>query len=673
MAMKKKHTKIDKKDDFRAVLTDTAPSDVPIIFSNDGLYINHHKSNTLNKSTFNIIKSLYTNIISPIDNKKISPADAAALQTKQSAPLKYKIIKHENSLRTLSLIHPRSQKNQSDFYKEYSSVITYLCSQSPLSIRAPAKVGGTFYTNDIDTPNKYKEINIDTLESELHRKHASSYFSYRGYNRLYKLYNSPRYLALEQKFSSMWTLDIANCFQSIYTHTISWAVKNKEFIKNNLIYTNQFCQKFDTLIQRSNNNETNGIPVGSEVSRIFSEIILQDTDIKIIGKLTEIGFKHESDYEILRYVDDYIVFSHSHDDSETIATIITDTINTYNLNTNESKQIKYNRPFCTDKSKAIAGVKALLDDFENTLIKKIRTKEKHHSFPNSIYNKEKFIQSFINRVKSLINDHKKGYSEISAYVVSMLCKRVDDLIKGDQYNTPSSPEKDLIFRDSILIILRLIFFFYSVNPTVTSSNKISKTLIIADRFIKTNKKSHVEFFRTEIMTHVNLLKFHRQKNDTRNGYISLERLNILLATSEFGKNHLMNNDIFTYLDENEKNITYFDIVSLIYYFKDYEQYSKSRETLFRIAIKRLQTKPNLQQDSEQAHIFLDLVCCPYLAVDRRQDLLTQYLAIYEPTESFPANILASFIVELETTFWFVKWKNLNLIRLLERKELKPIY
>lgn len=670
---KSKKNKIDKKDYFRAILTDTAPSDVPIIFSNDGLYINHHKSALEKIKKFSIIKSLYIKIVSPIDNEKADITDRARDQAKQSYPLKYKIIKNENSLRTLSLIHPRSQKNHCEFYKEYSSVIIFLCAQSPFSIRAPAKVGGTFYTDDADGLKKYKEINIDTLESELKRKHASSYFAYKGYNRLYKLYNSPRYLTLEQKFSSMWMLDIANCFQSIYTHTISWAVKNKEFVKENLSYTSQFCQRFDTMIQRSNNNETNGVPVGSEVSRIFSEIILQDADIKIMHDLRKLGLKHDADYEILRYVDDYIIFTHSNDTSEVIANTITDTISTYNLNTNESKQIKYNRPFCTDKSKAIAGVKSLLHEFENTLIKKRKIKDKYYSFPNNIYRPEKFIQNFINKIKSLINDNKKGYSEISAYVVSMLCRRVDDLVIGNKYDGPYTPEKDLTFRESVLIIFRLVFFFYSVNPTVTSSNKISKTLIVTDQFIKTNKAASLEFFRTEIMSHVNLLKFHRQKHDTRNGYISLERLNILLATSEFGSNHLMDPSIFSYLDENEINVTYFDIVSLLYYFKDHAIYAKARESLFTIAISRINSKQNLQQDSEQAHIFLDLVCCPYLEPNRRQELLQNYLLTYEPTEIFTPDMIISFVVELEASFWFIKWKNLNLIRLLERKELKPIY
>lgn len=665
--MNKRRIKVDKKDHFRAVLTDTAPSDVPIIFSNDGLYINHHKTKANKSNKFNIIASLYKNIISPIDN------NATQDQNKQSYPLKYKIIKSEDSLRVLSLIHPRAQKNYCEFYSEYNSVITSICSQSPFSIRAPVKVCGSFYSSDLDPHNKYKEINIDTLEVELHRKHASSYFAYSGYNRNYKFYNSYRYLSLEQKYASMWTLDIANCFHSIYTHTISWAIKNKEFIKDNIDKKNQFCQKFDTLIQRSNNNETNGIPIGSEVSRVFAEIILQDIDMKIINLLNKYGLQHKIDYEIIRYVDDYSVFSHSNEKSEIIANAISDTLNDYNLNTNESKQRKYNRPFFTAKTKSIISVKSFLDELENTLIKKSTFNGRNHSLPKKIHNPDKFIHSFINKVKLIIFSDSKGYSEVSGYIISFLCRRSADIIISQGNNKNLDHADSLILRDTTLVILRIAFFFYSMNPTAPSSNTLAKTLVITDKFFFTNLPYHLEFYRTEIMANVKNLKFHRQKNETRNGFISLERLNILLATSEFGDNHLLQPIHFAYLEEENLDITYFDIVCLIYYFKTNEAYASARKKLLSIALNKFSEDFNLQQDSEQAHIFLDLTCCPYISIETRMELIKKYLNAYETNLQFSGDCIANLVTELETSFWFVKWKNLDLVKLLERKELKSAY
>ena len=175
------------------------------------------------------------------------------------------------------------------------------------------------------------------------------------------------------------------------------------------------------------------------------------------------------------------------------------------------------------------------------------------------------------------------------------------------------------------------------------------------------------------MTHVNVLKFHREKNDERNGYISLERLNIILATSEFGDKYLISPSNFSYLEKDEINITYFDIVSLLYYFKSHKEYDTARCCLIKIAKQRLTLNFNLHQDSESAHTFLDLVCCPYLDSDTRGDLLSIYLTIYEKKLAINPGLLETALTELSNSFWFVKWKNLDLIKLLERKELKSIY
>ena len=78
-------------------------------------------------------------------------------------------------------------------------------------------------------------------------------------------------------------------------------------------------------MQRSNNNETNGIPIGSEVSRIFAEIIFQQIDFNVIQILSE---KHSHrfgcDYHFVRYVDDYVVFSNTTDVMDVVSYIISD-------------------------------------------------------------------------------------------------------------------------------------------------------------------------------------------------------------------------------------------------------------------------------------------------------------------------------------------------------------
>src|SRR3546814_15117433 len=91
---------------------------------------------------------------------------------------------------------------------------------------------------------------------------------------------------------------------NVYSHTITWAVKDKLLAKE-FKSAYSFEAQFDKLMQRANYNETNGIVVGPEFSRVFAEIILQRVDQKVIANLAVNGLVFNRDYEIRSYVDDF--------------------------------------------------------------------------------------------------------------------------------------------------------------------------------------------------------------------------------------------------------------------------------------------------------------------------------------------------------------------------------
>ncbi len=71
-----KSIKLDKKDYSRALLTDTYPADVPIIFSNDGLYINGHIVRKLvSDSKTKVVSDIYITLINPELNNSLNVAD----------------------------------------------------------------------------------------------------------------------------------------------------------------------------------------------------------------------------------------------------------------------------------------------------------------------------------------------------------------------------------------------------------------------------------------------------------------------------------------------------------------------------------------------------------------------------------------------------------------------
>src|SRR5690606_30212828 len=113
-----------------------------------------------------------------------------------------------------------------------------------------------------------------------------------------------------KKYNFLYKFDVSKCFNSIYTHSISWAILGKKFSKEIIGKEKEtFGSKFDTLLMDLNYNETNGIIIGPEFSRIFAEIILQSIDLTVLHRIEQQhNLKYKRDYEVFRYVDDYFVF-----------------------------------------------------------------------------------------------------------------------------------------------------------------------------------------------------------------------------------------------------------------------------------------------------------------------------------------------------------------------------
>lgn len=125
-------------------------------------------------------------------------------------------------------------------------------------------------------------------------------------------WNEVEQLSLEQalEYSFLFSTDISDCYGSIYTHSISWALHGKstakQAIKNPSI--NLEGDEIDTLIRQMTNNQTNGIPQGSVLMDFIAEIVLGYADLLLTEKL---NYNSIEDYKIIRYRDDYRIFVHN--------------------------------------------------------------------------------------------------------------------------------------------------------------------------------------------------------------------------------------------------------------------------------------------------------------------------------------------------------------------------
>lgn len=679
--------KLDKKDFLRPLLTDTYPADVPIIFCNDGLYIisNLARSNS-NDVKAMVLSHIYKTVVNPELRFDLNESDRSKLQMQQTTPFKYKIIKNEFSLRTLSLVHPKAQMNYANIYKDYSDLIISLCERSVYSIRSPNKVCNSFYIKSEDQILRSdfdleQSIEIETIEGEIFKKHSSSYFSYRGYTRIHKLYSSPFFKDLESKFPAMYHLDVANCFDSIYTHTISWAAKSKKYIKNGYVdWSNQFAQKLDRVMQRSNSNETNGIPIGSEFSRVFSEIIFQDIDIAIEKVLLDNhNLINEVDYQILRYVDDYILFGITPEVCDLVSSVISDCLADFNLYINSDKVEKHDRPFCTEKSKKIISIADVLNYFESAIFDAEKFSERKYH-PVKIYKRHNFINKFMNGIRLVAStSDKHGYSDISSYLVSFFAKRIQ--LSVDSYKSyVDSDGSNSVFAEDIEIMIELMFFYYKVNPNIVSSNRIAKTILNLIEFMQADDIliKFTPSIKDLVLRSIKGFNFDKNKEIKRKGYISIERLNIILLTSDFGEQFVLDAGYFHDYIANSKYLNYFEIICLLFYFKDNPKYLNHKNNLLDVIFKKIHSNAKIESDSELCHLVLDLSVCPYIDIDYRVQLLEFFYKISNSHLAIPPSLptpieLTEYVRVIEGAYWFVNWKNLNIRKLIERNELKNQY
>lgn len=127
--------------------------------------------------------------------------------------------------------------------------------------------------------------------------------------------------------------DITRFYPSIYTHSIAWAAYGKEKVKSSLrVYEGTLADRLDLLVRSCNRNQTVGIPIGPETSRIIAEIISSRIDLDFGSALPDIKKQN-----IDRLQDDWTVGAQTLEGAENIISVISKCYRDYGLEINGSK------------------------------------------------------------------------------------------------------------------------------------------------------------------------------------------------------------------------------------------------------------------------------------------------------------------------------------------------
>lgn len=128
--------------------------------------------------------------------------------------------------------------------------------------------------------------------------------------------------------------DVSRCFPSIYTHSIPWALNGRAAAKADRRSTSAaiYGNRLDFILRQSQDGQTIGIGVGSDISRMTAEIILSAADEVLLSKY---GTKNKPTY--LRHVDDYWVGANSYDEAEKHLANVRSALGEFQLDLNEHK------------------------------------------------------------------------------------------------------------------------------------------------------------------------------------------------------------------------------------------------------------------------------------------------------------------------------------------------
>jgi hypothetical protein len=715
MSKRKKYIQYPKE---RAILSDVLPYEIPITFSNRYLYrflVENNIELKGEKIEFNT-DFIDDDLIGFEETLKIlfhHEYDNSNDYKFRKIPFAYKISHKERDFRELALIHPINQLKLIKFYDDFKESILYSCAISNFSVRKPVDVAKFSFFNDklhqLNKGDKNDFLELNGREYE----DLKTFFSYKKYTNIYKFYEDYRYHRAEKKYNFLFKFDISKCFDSIYTHSISWAVLGLDAVKENVDASKKnFSGIFDKFIQYSNYGETNGILIGPEFSRIFAEIILQRIDKTVEEKIFKLnGSKNKTDYELYRYVDDYFLFCDDDILKEEIFKIFKHELKEYKMSLNNSKTIEYKKPLITEITIAKEKINKLFSENPKFVITEVEKTQKdveseeeieilNHKFSFS-FNPDNFITQY----KILIKESNVDYKDVLNYSLALLSNIIErNLILFEEVfldykgkiKLSDIKEKAVInkldkvedsFTSHIVNFIDFVFFIYSVSPRVNSTIKISHILSKILTFYKLKYKAENEFIITtnnrnrvfkKILDESSLII----KKNSINEYAQIETFYLLTVIRELDRDFRIPEvrlETFIGLDNDkgkipDKHLNYFSIVVLLFYIGHSKKYPKIKDTLNTYIENYIRSFPveKRSKSSELTHLILDLLACPYITDIFKIKIYSIYKN-YSTTKEILSARKVVYFHKKNIKYWFTKWERFKLAKELEYKKSQEVY
>ena len=641
---------------------------------------------------------------------------------KQRIPFTYNILHKPNKFRELTVIHPLNQMQMVDFYEKYKSVLLYFTNLDRFSLRHPNKVACYFFYKD-RLHNKLLGKKADKIELFFNEyENLKSYFSYERYNNIYRFYEDYRYQRAEKKFTHLQKFDVQSCFDSIYTHSISWAIGGgKTSFKENFNGRDySFGGVWDELMMEMNYNETNGIVIGPEFSRLFAEVILQHIDKRVDTSLSDKhGFKFNKDYVCYRYVDDYFFFYNDQKVCDQAMLLFTNVLKEFKMTISSEKTECIERPFITDISRAKQQIDRLIDDNLKLKMNELDIDETEDDVDKDYVEEDVSISAervnkamntkfswyfssnmFNAEFKSILKSCNVKSKDVVNYTLARVATRLNrDLLKfirkhkvlsvamdGDSGNFDKAEiakvrnRMEVSLGKFIVNLIDSVFFLYAGSQRVNTTLKMMDILnLIIITFDSNYEDNSVQRFTQEMRDYIFSkihnevsLVFQRTRHDEN---AQIETLYLLLIIKRLrSKYRLSEFEIKRYMgNTNDEGFTFpklnaIAIEILLYYFGNEQRFCELKNELMNSVIKKYKdvSEKTRKISTELVILTLDLMTCPYIKKEVKNKI-GELMGIKKDD----VHAMMRYLKKHKTMF--MRWEGIDITKELNAKVSQEVY
>ncbi|WP_145097523.1 antiviral reverse transcriptase Drt3b [Rosistilla carotiformis] len=572
------YLRIDANDHHRVLLSEILPHEVPPRFSLRTIY-----------------ERIRDNAEHELD-KAVCPGQAN--KPLETIPYVYKLVRDRKKPRQIHVMHPFHYRTVAKFLETFATQVIVNCRKSGWSLRAPYAIAKRFRINTPLRPgsDSDKEQSIN----------PTRYFAYRPFRLLYSFYDSEDFGSLESRFRFQRMLDVQACFDNIYTHAISWAIRGKSNAKRqdsrNARHT--FDAQFDRLMSSMNHGETHGILVGPELSRVFAELLLQTVDSAAEVRLLK-TFVPGTHYEVRRYVDDIFIFFNDEVVADQVEAAIREELRRVKLLINESKTTQVESPFMSDASALKHKISDSMDRYES----QVRSYKERKSHPHGGIGL-RMLKEF----KRIVSESNCTYESCVSYALTILQKKFER----------SGPNLSQLYVESGIVLfasrlLELDFryqtavrfsLFYEIGREKLSRNDdgVSRVHRLDEEMVNQITKIGANAISRELVPVLPLLVV----------LIPLASRDLLHETHPDLLHSIWLSATKCMLDDE---VDYFTVLGLLFVASDRAQYSAIRNAIMSKIRVFLDRMPDNCKRADALMLASDLACCPFLSVEERKIMI----------------------------------------------------